>query len=38
MDFVYHLSHESHLAINRIVWTVYSRSPLGDSVYLQSGN
>ena len=37
MDFVYHLSHESHLDINR-VWTEYSRSLLGDSVDLQSGN
>ena len=38
MDFVYHLSHESHLDINRVVWTAYSRSLLGDSVDLQSGN
>ena len=38
MDFDYHLSHESHLDINRVVWTAYSRSPLGDSVDLQSGN
>ena len=38
MDFVYDLSDDSHLDIYRVVWTAYSRSLLGDSVDLQSGD